>query len=197
MRIIIIMRMIIIRRFAWVALAAFFVGGCSAFERGRKVSGEVIAETTPGHVSEFKNKVKVYTDKYSARVNVGKYHAIYRRVDVRGLHRHFDWVGVGIHTLRGTDITYYQDTYENDYWMFDVTNTRKIRGRLSTIYGFYHLDKTGGGIVKSGGDRTTGVRIGVRYDFNKRFFANTLYEIGNNKAEFVEDRWLVGAGFKF
>lgn len=159
--------------------------------------GEFQAGFTPGYVSELENSIKVDTKRISGRLDFGKVHLATRVDHIRSagvddnndslINRDFHWVGVGLHTNRGTSITYFNDAKSGDYWMLDVTLQRKIRPKITTIYGVYHFDHFGGGLIESGGRRTTYAKVGLQYDFNPHVSTNMIYEVGNNSASKVQD----------
>ena len=182
-----------------VVLFSTLTVGCSSNGNiASKMKGSYIqGGHTLGQVSEFQNRIKIEEDEVIGKINYGFIHGAYnwqnltaKGVSRGALHnREWQWVGLGIHTDKGTDFTFYKDMLDkkNKFWKFTIIHTNKIRRNLSTMYGLYHYDTEHGGIKKSGGRRTSGLYGGLELHLVKGFSIVGDVTVGNNGSNFVQD----------
>ena len=164
-----------------------------------------LANTNSVTEAEYANTDKVDTRRLDVRVDYSILHGSYRYENIRSggtdevpslINTDHNWLGVGVHTKLGSSITYHKDL-SHKLWSVEVGGKYRIKPKISIIGGIFHMDKDGGTIFKSGGRRTTGVKVGLQYDLTKNTSLNTIYESMNNGKATIEDRLMTGVEFKF
>lgn len=159
-----------------------------------------LANTNSITEAEYANTYKVDTRRFNARANYSMFHGVYRYESIRSngtdeipslINTDHNWIGVGLHTKLGSSITYYEDL-SHKLWLVEIEGGYKIKPRVSIIGGVFHMDKNGGTVFKSGGRRTTGMKVGVQYDLTKRVSLKAVYESMNNGKSTIEDRLITG-----
>jgi len=187
-------------------LIAITLSSCSyrpAFTVG--VQSTDLANTNSVTEAEYANTYKVDTRRLYARADYLMFHGSYRYENIRSggtdeapslINTDHNWLGVGVHTKLGSSITYYKDL-SHKFWLVEVGGKYRIKPRISIIGGIFHMDKDGGTIFKSGGRRTTGVKVGLQYNLTKNTSLNAIYESMNNGKATIEDRLMTGVEFKF